>query len=78
MYRSIKISYVFPIINMKKLLQFYRQQQGITSLEYGLIAVAMAVFVVAVLYGDSSFTDETLKKFKQLSELVTSALLSTS
>ncbi|MEE3671327.1 fimbrial protein [Actinobacillus pleuropneumoniae] len=49
-----------------------------TSLEYGLVAVAMAVFVVAVLYGDSSFTDETLRKFKQLSELVTSALLSTS
>ncbi|WP_427833092.1 Flp family type IVb pilin [Actinobacillus pleuropneumoniae] len=65
-------------MKIKKLLQFCRQQQGITSLEYGLIAVAIAVFVVAVLYGDSSFTDETLKKFKQLSELVTSALLSTS
>ncbi|UKH18118.1 Flp family type IVb pilin [Actinobacillus pleuropneumoniae] len=65
-------------MKIKKLSQFYRQQQGVTSLEYGLIAVVMAVFVVAVLYGDSSFTDETLKKFKQLSELVTSALLSTS
>lgn len=65
-------------MKIKKLFQFYRQQQGVTSLEYGLIAVVMAVFVVAVLYGDSSFTDETLKKFKQLSELVTSALLSTS
>ena len=64
--------------NMEVISKFYRQQQGITSLEYGLIAVAIAVFVVAVLYGDSSFTDETLKKFKQLSELVTSALLSTS
>lgn len=66
------------VMKIKKLSQFYRQQQGITSLEYGLIAVAIAVFVVAVLYGDSSFTDETLRKFKQLSELVTSALLSTS
>ncbi|WP_427834262.1 Flp family type IVb pilin [Actinobacillus pleuropneumoniae] len=65
-------------MKLKNFLQFCRQQQGITSLEYGLIAVAMAVFVVAVLYGDSSFTDETLKKFKQLSELVTSALLSSS
>ncbi|UKH24257.1 Flp family type IVb pilin [Actinobacillus pleuropneumoniae] len=65
-------------MKIEKLLQFCRQQQGITSLEYGLVAVAMAVFVVAVLYGDSSFTDETLRKFKQLSELVTSALLSTS
>lgn len=63
---------------MNIIYKFFRQQQGITSLEYGLIAVAMAVFVVAVLYGDSSFTDETLKKFNQLSELVTSALLSTS
>lgn len=63
---------------MDIIFKFYQKQQGITSLEYGLIAVAIAVFVVAVLYGDSSFTDETLKKFKQLSELVTSALLSTS
>lgn len=58
--------------------RFKENQQGVTAIEYGLIAVAMAVFVVAVLYGDSSFTDETLKKFKQLSELVTSALLNTS
>ncbi|WP_419852662.1 Flp family type IVb pilin [Actinobacillus pleuropneumoniae] len=63
---------------MDIIFKFYRQQQGITSLEYGLIAVAIAVFIVAVLYGDPSFTDETLKKFNQLSELVTSALLSTS
>lgn len=65
-------------MKIKKLSRFCQQQQGVTSLEYGLIAVAMAVFVVAVLYGDSSFTDKTLKKFKQLSELVTSALLNTS
>lgn len=65
-------------MQVKKLFQFYRQQQGITSIEYGLIAVAVAVFVVAVLYGDSSFVEETLQKFAQLAELVTSALLSTS
>ncbi|WP_150539636.1 Flp family type IVb pilin [Actinobacillus vicugnae] len=63
---------------MKKLLQFCRLQQGVTSMEYGLIALAMAVVVVAILYGEASFTDETLKKFNQLSELVISALLSTS
>ncbi|WGE49447.1 Flp family type IVb pilin [Actinobacillus equuli] len=62
---------------MKKLLQFYQQQQGVTAMEYGLIAVAMAVAVVAILYGEASFTDETLKKFNQLSELVKTALLST-
>ncbi|AFU18998.1 MULTISPECIES: Flp family type IVb pilin [Actinobacillus] len=63
---------------MKKLLQFSRLQQGVTTIEYGLIAVAMAVFVVAILYGEASFTDETLKKYNQLSELVRTALLSTS
>ncbi|WGE69930.1 Flp family type IVb pilin [Actinobacillus equuli subsp. haemolyticus] len=63
---------------MKELLQFYRQQQGVTSIEYGLIVVAMAVTVVAILYGEASFTDETLKKFNQLAELVKTALLSTS
>ncbi|WGE57924.1 Flp family type IVb pilin [Actinobacillus equuli] len=62
---------------MKKLLQFYQQQHGVTAMEYGLIAVAMAVMVVAILYGEASFTDETLKKFNQLSELVKTALLST-
>ncbi|VEI45927.1 minor fimbrial protein [Actinobacillus equuli] len=46
---------------MKKLLLFYQQQQGVTSIEYGLIAVAMAVLVVTILYGEPSFTDETLK-----------------
>ncbi|WGE55821.1 Flp family type IVb pilin [Actinobacillus equuli subsp. equuli] len=63
---------------MKKLLQFYQQQQGVTTIEYGLIAVAIAAMVVAILYGEASFTDETLKKFNQLSELVKTALLSTS
>ncbi|WGE80112.1 Flp family type IVb pilin [Actinobacillus equuli] len=62
---------------MKKLLQFYQQQQGVTIIEYGLIAVAMAVMVVAILYGEASFIDETLKKFNQLAELVKTALLST-
>ncbi|MDG4952290.1 Flp family type IVb pilin [Actinobacillus equuli] len=62
---------------MKNLLQFYQQQQGVTVMEYGLIAVAIAVLVVVILYGESSFTGETLKKFNQLSELVKTALLST-
>ncbi|WGE54022.1 hypothetical protein NYR69_03070 [Actinobacillus equuli subsp. haemolyticus] len=42
------------------------------------MAVAIAVCVVAILYGEASFTDETLKKYHQLSELVKAALLSTS
>ncbi|AIZ79017.1 Flp family type IVb pilin [Actinobacillus equuli] len=62
---------------MKRLLQFYLQQQGVTAIEYGLIAVTMAVTVVAILYGEASFIDETLKKFNQLTELVKTALLST-
>ncbi|WP_018651036.1 Flp family type IVb pilin [Actinobacillus capsulatus] len=63
---------------MKKPIKFYQQQQGVTALEYGLIAFAIAVCVVAILYGEASFTDETLKKFNQLAELVKTALLSTS
>ncbi|WP_341536263.1 Flp family type IVb pilin [Actinobacillus equuli] len=63
-------------MKIKRLL-FY-QQQGVTTIEYSLIAVTMAVTVVAILYGEASFTDETLKKFNQLTELVKTALLSTS
>ncbi|WGE51437.1 Flp family type IVb pilin [Actinobacillus equuli subsp. haemolyticus] len=51
---------------MKKLRQFSHLQQGVTTIEYGLIAIAMAVTVVAILYGEASFTDETLKKLISL------------
>ncbi|AMQ94505.1 Flp family type IVb pilin [Aggregatibacter actinomycetemcomitans] len=58
--------------------RFYRNRQGITSVEYGLIAVAIAVFVVAVLVGDNSFIKAVSGKFSDLTTTVTGAIVSKS
>ncbi|MGP1519604.1 MAG: Flp family type IVb pilin [Haemophilus parainfluenzae] len=60
------------------LYKFYKNQKGITSIEYGLIAVAVAVFVVAVLVGDHSFIKATLNKFSDLTTIVSGAIVSKS
>ncbi|MCE3056363.1 Flp family type IVb pilin [Aggregatibacter actinomycetemcomitans] len=58
--------------------KFYRNRQGITSVEYGLIAVAIAVFVVAILVGDNSFISALSGKFSDLATTVSGAIVSKS
>ncbi|SQI99794.1 Flp family type IVb pilin [Aggregatibacter aphrophilus] len=55
---------------------FYQDQRGITSIEYGLIAVVVAVFVVAVLSGDHSFVKAMSSKFSDLTTVVSGAMVS--
>ena len=56
---------------------FRKSQRGITSIEYGLIAVAIATFVVLVIYGNpNGFIWAVANKLEQLASLVTSAVLS--
>lgn len=42
---------------------FKNNQQGVTAIEYGLIAIAVAVLIVAVFYKDGGFIDVLKKKF---------------
>mgnify|MGYP000209520289 FL=1 len=42
---------------------FKENQQGVTAIEYGLIAIAVAVLIVAVFYNDGGFIDVLKKKF---------------
>lgn len=42
---------------------FKENQQGVTAIEYGLIAIAVAVLIVAVFYNDDGFIAELKKKF---------------
>jgi len=42
---------------------FKNNQAGVTAIEYGLIAVAVAVLIVAVFYNDGGFIDVLKKKF---------------
>ncbi|MBN6065601.1 Flp family type IVb pilin [Aggregatibacter actinomycetemcomitans] len=42
---------------------FKNSQQGVTAIEYGLIAIAVAVLIVAVFYNDEGFIQVLKKKF---------------
>ena len=50
---------------------FKKDQHGVTAIEYGLIAIAMAVFIVFVFSKDSGGFIQTLdKKFTELSQTI--------
>lgn len=52
---------------------FKNNQQGVTAIEYGLIAVAVAVLIVAVFYNKDGFIDQLKNKFTTLATQVGSA-----
>ncbi|MGC7589363.1 Flp family type IVb pilin [Bisgaard Taxon 46] len=53
---------------------FVEDNKGITSIEYGLIAATIAIFVVSVLYGDNAFMDALKSKFELLSFTINNTL----
>lgn len=53
--------------------RFKENQQGVTAIEYGLIAVAVAVLIVAVFYDDKGFIKQLQTKFGDLTEAITKA-----
>ncbi|TDQ57642.1 pilus assembly protein Flp/PilA [Mesocricetibacter intestinalis] len=53
------------------LSDFKNNQHGVAAIEYGLIALAVAVFIVAVLYGDDNFIVTLSSKLNQLGDSVT-------
>ncbi|MBT9318944.1 Flp family type IVb pilin [Actinobacillus pleuropneumoniae] len=52
--------------------RFKENQQGVTAIEYGLIAVAVAVLIVAVFYDPNGFIGNLKTKFTQLTETLKS------
>lgn len=53
--------------------RFKQDERGVTAIEYGLIAVAVAVMIVAVFYSDTGFVQELQSKFSALASTVGSA-----
>ncbi|QIM66467.1 fimbrial protein [Mannheimia granulomatis] len=51
---------------------FKENQKGVTAIEYGLIAVAVAVLIVAVFYNKDGFIQSLQAKFKTLTDTVKS------
>ncbi|MGC6406299.1 Flp family type IVb pilin [Bisgaard Taxon 45] len=52
---------------------FKKDERGVTAIEYGLIAVAVAVLIVAAFYGDKGLVKSLQTKFTELTTSVTSA-----
>ena len=59
------------------LRNFKKDEAGVTAIEYGLIAVAVAVLIIAAFYGDDSFVGQLKAKFASLATTVGSQVVST-
>jgi pilus assembly protein Flp/PilA len=56
--------------------RFKQDERGVTAIEYGLIAVAVAVMIVAVFYSDAGFIKKLQSKFSDLATTVSGAVIS--
>lgn len=50
---------------------FKENQNGVTAIEYGLIAVAVAAMIVVVFYNQGGFIDALKAKFAELATKIT-------
>ncbi|ANF73923.1 fimbrial protein [[Haemophilus] ducreyi] len=53
--------------------RFRKNQQGVTAIEYGLIAVAVAILIIAVFYNNEGFLMKLKTKFSELASGISSA-----
>ncbi len=54
---------------------FKNNEDGVTAIEYGLIAVAIAVLIIAAFYSPDSFVKNLQSKFSTLASKVASTSL---
>ena len=52
---------------------FKKDEAGVTAIEYGLIAVAIAVLIVAVFYNQNGFIAKLQSQFNTLTSTVAGA-----
>ncbi|WGE53557.1 Flp family type IVb pilin [Actinobacillus equuli] len=52
---------------------FKQNQQGVTAIEYGLIAVALAILIIAVFYNKDGFIVKLQSKFQALTNSIDQA-----
>ncbi|WP_424405631.1 Flp family type IVb pilin [Pasteurella sp. PK-2025] len=57
----------------ESLRRFKENQSGVTAIEYGLIAVAVAVLIVAVFYNNDGFIKKLESKFGSLAQTMSAA-----
>ncbi|VEJ10204.1 Flp family type IVb pilin [Actinobacillus delphinicola] len=52
--------------------RFARDERGVTAIEYGLIAVAVAALIIAVFYNKAGFIHKLQDKFGELTSAISS------
>ena len=52
---------------------FKKDEKGVIAIEYGLIAVAIAVLIVAVFYNNNGFVNKLNQQFSNLATTVSNA-----
>ncbi|BES83610.1 hypothetical protein PEC302107_06130 [Pectobacterium araliae] len=58
--------------NMKTTLRsFLRDESGVTAIEYGILAAAMAAAIGAIFGGDGIFVKALNEKFTQIADQIT-------
>lgn len=62
------------IVNVMMLNKFKSCHKGVTTIEYGLIAFVMGIFVVTILSGEQSFIAALQTKFELLTETIIHAI----
>ncbi|QLB12357.1 pilus assembly protein Flp/PilA [Bisgaardia hudsonensis] len=56
----------------ESLRDFKNNTKGVTAIEYGLIAIAVAAMIVVVFYSDTGFIQKLRGKFSSLTDLISS------
>ncbi|MBR0573548.1 MULTISPECIES: Flp family type IVb pilin [Pasteurellaceae] len=56
--------------------QLKNNQRGVTAIEYGLIAVFIAAFIIVVFGSDDGFISKMKTKFEQLGTSITAVSVS--
>ncbi|WP_409310693.1 Flp family type IVb pilin [Pectobacterium sp. B1J-3] len=54
-----------------KLRAFLRDESGVTAIEYGILAAAMAAAIGAIFGGDGIFVKALNEKFTQIADQIT-------
>ncbi|QLB12359.1 pilus assembly protein Flp/PilA [Bisgaardia hudsonensis] len=60
----------------ESLHDFKNNTKGVTAIEYGLIAIAVAAMIVVVFYSDTGFIQKLKGKFGDLTSLISGTTVS--
>ena len=58
---------------LSSLRQFFRDERGVTAIEYGILAAAMAAAVGVIFGSDGAFVTALREKFKTIASDITSS-----